>query len=130
VSFGAVLDGETVTIPAFHRIGAPGTASLLQLLPIAATTSWLEAILVAAVTPPSALHPESSPTNLTEKPSTAFLSSMAISIPRRLSTPSDPSGPATTSQYASVMGCPVFTSTTPTGSVTGPIVAAGAAGTK
>src|SRR5438132_767687 len=59
VSFGAVLDGETVTMPAFHKIGAPGTASLLQLLPIAATTSWLEASLVAAVTPPSALQPGS-----------------------------------------------------------------------
>src|SRR5437867_4676460 len=75
VSFGAVLDGETVTMPAFHKIGAPGTASLLQLLPIAATTSWLEASLVAAVTPPSALQPESSPISLIGNPMMAFLRS-------------------------------------------------------
>ncbi len=49
--------------PAFHRIGAPGVASLEQAGPTTATISGWDASLVAAVCPPSALHPESSAIN-------------------------------------------------------------------
>src|SRR4029077_4975199 len=64
VSFGAVFDGDTVAMPAFQRIGDPCTGSLEHLDPIATTTAELDASFVAAVWPPSALHPLSSPINL------------------------------------------------------------------
>ena len=48
VSEGAVVDVPMLTIPAFHRIGAPGVAELEQSGPSTATTSGIEASLVAA----------------------------------------------------------------------------------
>src|SRR5512135_643586 len=59
VKSGDVPEGDTVAIPAFHKIGTPGRASLEQLEPIAATIVGSAASLVAAACPPSALQPVS-----------------------------------------------------------------------
>jgi hypothetical protein len=56
---GAVFEGDTVGMPAFHRMGTPGLAALEQVEPMAATIVGSAASFVAAAWPPSALQPAS-----------------------------------------------------------------------
>jgi hypothetical protein len=94
VSEGAVVEVATLGMPAFHRIGAPGVAELEQSGPTTTTICWLDASLVAAVWPPSALHWPSSAMNLIGWPATSlFRSSKAISTARFWSRPKAVSGP-------------------------------------
>ncbi len=97
VSDGAVLEGEISTMPASEAIREAGSPALEQLVPMTPIRLGSATSLVSAVWPPSALHMASSPTSSMGCPRTsASTSSMAISIPRRESTPSDSFGPAIT----------------------------------
>ncbi len=97
VSEGAVFEGEINTIPASDAIFEAGSPALEQLVPMMPTRLGSDTSLVSAVCPPSALHSASSPTNSTGRPRTSGLSLMAISIPRRESTPNVSLGPLITS---------------------------------
>ena len=71
--------------------------ALEQLVPMIPNRLGSDTSFVSAVCPPSALHSASSPTNSTGRPNTSGLSSMAISTPRRESTPNVSFGPLITS---------------------------------
>ena len=72
-------------IPAFQRIGAPGVAALEQAGPKTIAVLGLAASFVAAVWPPSALHPSSSTFSLIGWPtSVPPWSLIAISAPALL----------------------------------------------
>ena len=128
VKAGAVALVTACGIPAFHRMGEPPRDSEEQAVPSTPTICLLDASRVAPVWPPSTLHCPSSGRYLMGWPTSVLpWSSNAISAPRDASTPSDRSGPDSTSSAPIRMGWPLATLTTPTSSVTGPSVSALAA---
>ncbi len=125
VSAGAVALVTACGMPAFHRMGAPPRDSEEQAVPSTPTICLLDASRVAPVWPPSTLHCPSSGRYLMGWPTSVLpWSSNAISAPRDASTPSERSGPDSTSSAPIRIGWPFATLTTPTSSVTGPSVSA------